>query len=112
MFDSPAGEGSHRVTRPAWVALHCRMEGSVTERGDTLSHPCRRISECRLHLSTGPGRATTGNRDIGITYRFGRPTYRAGTRRLPLGARPTYRGPRDQLTVDKFGAPATYPQDP
>src|SRR5205085_641932 len=42
-------------------------------------------------------------------YRFVRPTYRGSTRSLPSGARPTYRGPRDQLTVDNCSPPASCP---
>src|SRR4051812_49005545 len=54
--------------------------------------------------------AATGKKDIGFIYRFVRPTYRGETRRFPWGERPTYRGPRDQLTVDNFPGPTTYPQ--
>jgi hypothetical protein len=32
------------------------------------------------------------------------------TRGFPWGLRPTYRGPRDQLTVDNFAHPVSYPQ--
>src|SRR5689334_1916350 len=110
MFGIPAGGVAAGSFHPSCAASYCRMKG-VVSGGQPPTLISSYLPECPLRLSTARGPPATGKKDIGITYRFGRPTYRAVTRGFPSGARPTYRGPRDQLTVDKFGPPAIYPQD-
>jgi hypothetical protein len=96
----PFGGGKVRPGRnPLLYALLSRIQRGASPRGVL----CRTVVPRK-------GPINYRKKTKGYYYMFVRLSSRGLTRSFPSGARPSSRGRRDQVPVDNFPRPATYPQ--